>query len=132
MSVIIKPSQFNSQEEYESALVSAAAEQARKNAAAEWKASEQTRKLAHLHKDHGFDSVKELIDALREFLPGAGKKSASAPAKKEGGKRTRTTITPEIRASVKQHASTGAKAPTIAKALGLSAPTVYNILNAKA
>src|SRR6478609_10203056 len=112
---IIKPSQFNSQAAYESALVSAASEQARKSAAAEWKASEQTRKLAHLHKDLGFDSVKELIDALREFLPGAGAKKSGGAAKKEGGKRTRTTITPEIRASVKQLAATGAKAPSIAK-----------------
>jgi hypothetical protein len=130
MSVIIKPSQFSSQGEYEAALVSAASEQARKAAAAEWKASEQTRKLAHLHKDLGFDSVKELIDALREFLPGAGKKTKATGSAKTEGKRTRTTITPEIRASVKQLAATGAKAPSIAKSLGLSAPTVYNILKA--
>lgn len=129
MSVIIKPSQFNSQAEYEAALVSRAAEQARAAAAAEWKASEQTRKLAHLHKELGFDSVKELIDALREFLPGNAKKEKSGAAKKEG-KRTRTTITDEIRRTVKQLALEGKKAPFIAKTLGLSAPTVYNILKA--
>jgi hypothetical protein len=129
MSVIIKPSQFNSQAEYEAALVNAASEQARKAAAAEWKASEQTRKLAHLHKELGFDSVKELIDALREFLPSSGKKSAGG-AKKEGGKRSRTTITDEIRKSVKELAASGEKAPSISKKLGISAPTVYNILKA--
>ena len=128
MSVIIKPSQFNSQAEYEAALVSRASEQARAAAASEWKASEQTRKLAHLHKELGFDSVKELIDALREFLPAGAKKSAGA--KKEAGKRSRTTITAEIRASVKQLATSGEKAPSIAKKLGISAPTVYNILKA--
>jgi hypothetical protein len=49
-------------------------------------------------------------------------------SKKSGGKRTRTTITDEIRTQVKALAKSGKKAPKIAKELGLSSPTVYNIL----
>lgn len=124
---------FNSPEEYANALVAAAADQARKTALAEWAAAESRRKLATLHKEVGFDSVKELIDALREFLPaGARKSSGEAAPKKEkaAGKRTRTTITDDIRAKVKELAAAGKKAPSIAKEIGISSPSVYNILKA--
>ena len=124
----IKVTDFNSQEEYANALATAAAEHARKTAAAEWHAAESRRKLATVHKELGFDSVKELIDALREFLPSGTRKAGSA--KKESGKRTRTTITDEIRAKVKQLAASGKKAPSIGAELGISTPTVYNILKA--
>jgi len=127
----IKVTDYNSPEEYAEALAKAAADQARQTAHAQWQAAESRRKLATLHKDLGFDSVKELIDALREFLPaGARKSSADAPAGKKDGKRTRTTITDDIRAKVKELAAAGKKAPTIAGELGISAPTVYNILKA--
>lgn len=124
----LKVTDFNSQEEYANALAQAAAEHARKTAAAEWHAAESRRKLATLHKDLGFDSVKELIDALREFLPSGPRKAGVA--KKEGGKRTRTTITDEIRSKVKALAASGKKAPSIGAELGISTPTVYNILKA--
>lgn len=124
----LKVTDYNTPEEYAEALANAAAEQARKTALAEWQAAESRRKLAHLHKDLGFDSVKELIDALREFLP-TGKKEVAGKAKTEG-KRTRTTITDEIRADVKRLAGEGKKAPAIAKELGISTPTAYNILKA--
>lgn len=122
----IKPFNYNSQAEYEQALIAAAAEQARKAAASEWAAAEQSRRLANLHKEVGFDSIKELIDALREFLPGSAK-SGKAP---KAGRRTRTVITEELRAKVKSAAASGKKAPSIAKELGLSTPSVYNILKA--
>ena len=57
----IKPFNYNSQSEYEAALVAAAAEQARKAAAAEWQAAEQSRRLANLHKEVGFDSRTETL-----------------------------------------------------------------------
>ena len=123
----IKPFNYNSQSEYEAALVAAAAEQARKAAAAEWQAAEQSRRLANLHKEVGFDSIKELIDALRELTPAGAKAAGKAP---KAGRRPRATITDELRAKVKAAAAAGKKAPTIAKELGLSAPSVYNILKA--
>lgn len=123
----IKPFNYNSQAEYEQALIAAAAEQARKAAASEWAAAEQSRRLANLHKEVGFDSIKELIDALRELTPAGAKAAGKAP---KAGRRTRTAITEELRAQVKAAAASGKKAPSIAKELGLSTPSVYNILKA--
>lgn len=49
-------------------------------------------------------------------------------SKKSGGKRHRTTITPEIEAQIKSLAKQGKKAPAIAKELGIAYPTVLKRL----
>lgn len=53
-----------------------------------------------------------------------------AKASKSKGERHRATITEEIRSKVKALSKQGKKAPSIAKDLGISTPTVYNILKA--
>lgn len=119
---MIKPHNYNSLEEYEAALVAAAAEQARKAAAAEWQAAESKRRLANLHSEVGLPSIGALISSLQEIAP--GKKA------EKGARRTRTTITSDLKEKVKALAAAGKKAPSIAKELGLSAPSVYNIIKA--
>lgn len=86
-------------------------------------------KIEALAKELNVGGIKDLIEFIQSVYgirSGKGKVS-----KKSEGKRTRTKITPEIRDKVKALNKQGKKAPTIAKELGISPPTVYNILNDK-
>jgi DNA-binding NarL/FixJ family response regulator len=115
-------------------------------AAAEAKlASDRVAALARLPADFGFDSLNAFIKAVKAAYgkggkaaaktkgkPGRKPKAAAAPkaAKAKGGKGKRAKITDEIKAQVKALAEQGKTGQEIAKALGISAPSVQNIKKA--
>jgi hypothetical protein len=94
---------------------------------------ELNKELAALPAKYGYASADEFIRALK----GAGgrrrgrpAKSAAAPAKTGGKRRRRAVITDETRASVKKMVESGKTGAAIAKALGISLPSVQNIKKA--
>jgi hypothetical protein len=90
------------------------------------------RELSSLHGKYGFDSLNEFISALKGTAPGARKGARSITAK-AGGKakrHKRSVITDATRASVKKLVEAGKTGSQIAKALGISLPSVQNIKKA--
>lgn len=96
---------------------------------------ERTAELAELPVRYGFGSLNEFIRALKSAATSAkGKrgrkakapKAAKAPAAKKG-KRTRTKLTPELKAQVKAAVEAGTSGAEIAKTFGISVPSVQNI-----
>lgn len=99
-------------------------------------ASELNKELAALPAKYGFASVDSFIAALkaagggrRRGRPGRATKSAKATA---GGRkrRKRAVITDETRGSLKKMVEAGRTGREIAKALGISLPSVQNIKKA--
>jgi len=95
--------------------------------------------LAALPAIYGFKSAKDFLKAFKAAVASgaskkakkAGKKAsakAAAPSKAKGRKRAR--ITDEIKAQVKTLAQEGKSGAAIAKALGISLPSVQNIKKA--
>lgn len=116
-------------------------------AAAEAKlATDRVAALARLPADYGFDSLNAFIKAVKAAYgkggkvsakgkPGRKPKAAAAPKaakapKAKGGKGSRAKITDEVKAQVKALAEQGKTGQEIAKALGISAPSVQNIKKA--
>jgi hypothetical protein len=102
--------------------------------AAELQASieaERAAELAALPAKYGFDSLPAFIKAVKAAAGGTGKRrgrKAKAPAaKKAGGKRTRTKITPELKEQVKAAVEAGKTGAAIANEFGISVPSVQNI-----
>ena len=94
-----------------------------KIAALEKELGKQQRKLLALPGKLGYKSVGALIAALQAVAGGSttkGKVAAVAPRK-------RAKITPEIKAKVKSMVGAGKTGAEIAKALGISLPSVQNI-----
>jgi hypothetical protein len=91
------------------------------------------RELAALPHQYGFGSVVEFIKALKTASGGGssrkGRKSAGKAAKK-ARRRRRAVITDETRANVKKLVEAGKTGTQIAKALGISLPSVQNIKKA--
>ena len=94
-------------------------------------AKELNRELGGLPAKFGFSGVDAFIAAVRDAAgrrrgpkPGRAK---SVPAKKTSRRRKRAVITDETRASVKKMVSEKKTGPEIAKALGISLPSVQNI-----
>ena len=83
------------------------------------------RKLLALPGKYGFKSVDAFIDALRAAKGGAAK----VPAGKivASGRKPRATITPELKQKLKALVGEGKTGGQIAKALGISLPSVQNI-----
>lgn len=111
-------------------------------AAAEAKlAADRVAALAKLPADYGFDDVNAFIKAVKD-ADGSGAKAAKpgrkaraaaakepkAPKLGKGGKRAK--ITDEVKAQVKAMAEAGKTGQEIAKALGISPPSVQNIKKA--
>jgi hypothetical protein len=90
---------------------------------------EQTRELSVLPGRYGFDSVDSFIDALKAAVAKTKKSARKASAAKApaAGKRTRTKITPELKADVKAAVEAGKTGATIATEFGISLPSVQNI-----
>ena len=91
------------------------------------------KELSSLHDKYGFSSLQEFIGALKGASRGVPRKAASKskPAKSAGKKRAkRSVITDETRASVKKMVEAGKTGSQIAKALGISLPSVQNIKKA--
>ncbi len=85
-------------------------------------------KLRALPGKFGYKSVGELIAALH-----AADKKGSAPAgkkaRKSGRRKQRAKITPEMKQKLKALVEAGKTGGAIAKALGISLPSVQNIKN---
>jgi hypothetical protein len=90
------------------------------------------RELAALPKEYGFASQNEFVKALKAASgasPGRkGRRAAKAAGKAK--RRRRAVITDETRASVKKLVEAGKTGAQIAKALGISLPSVQNIKKA--
>jgi len=90
--------------------------------------------LAKLPAQYGFASAEEFIVAFRKAVAGkpgrkAGKgpKAAKVAKPGKGGRKARVKITPEIVAQVKSLAEAGKTGNEIAKATGISLPSVQNL-----
>jgi len=101
--------------------------------------SELHRELAKLPAKYGFTNADDFIAAVRAAT--GGKKArrgrpakAAAPKGGRGGpgkrRRSRAVITDETRAEVKKLAEAGKTGAEIAKAVGISLPSVQNIKKA--
>lgn len=106
--------------------------------------SELSKELAQLPGKYGFASADEFIDAVRAST-GAGRGRRGRPArrgrppgpaaaatKSVGGRkrRSRAVITEETRTQVKKMVEGGKTGAEIAKAVGISLPSVQNIKKA--
>ena len=108
-------------------------------AAAEAKlASDRVSALAKLPSDFGYDNLNAFIKAVKAAYgkggkaakgkPGRKPKAAAAPKAAKKGKRAK--ITDEVKAQVKAMVEANKTGQEIAKALGISAPSVQNIKKA--
>jgi DNA-binding NarL/FixJ family response regulator len=108
-------------------------------AAAEAKlATDRVAALAKLPSDYGYENLNAFIKAVKAAYgkggkaakgkPGRKPKAAAAPKAAKKGKRAK--ITDEVKAQVKALAEAGKTGQEIAKALGISAPSVQNIKKA--
>jgi DNA-binding NarL/FixJ family response regulator len=99
---------------------------------------ERAAELAGLPASFGFESVAAFVKAVRAAVGGkpvkrrkARKVAAKKPVKKKKKKaRTRAKITDETRAEVKKLVEAKKTGAEIAKALGISLPSVQNIKKA--
>jgi len=83
------------------------------------------KELSKLPAKYGFDSLGEFIKALKSAPAVAGTKAKSGKKR-----RRRSVITDATRASVKKLVESGKTGSQIAKALGISLPSVQNIKKA--
>jgi hypothetical protein len=85
------------------------------------------KELASLPSAYGFDSLKAFVAAIKAA---GGKGRAGRPKKSTPKTRKRATITDAVRAKVKALVKAGKPGSQIAKALGISLPSVQNIKKA--
>jgi hypothetical protein len=83
------------------------------------------KELSKLPAKYGFDSLGEFIKALKSAPAAAGTKAKSGKKR-----RRRSVITDATRASVKKLVEAGKTGSQVAKALGISLPSVQNIKKA--
>ncbi len=88
---------------------------------------ELTQKLSRLPYEFGFDDLKSFIKALKEAAGARRGRGKAAKAPKDGKKGKRAKITPEVKAKVKELVNDDKTGAQIAKALGISLPSVQNI-----
>ncbi len=92
------------------------------------------RELASLHIKYGFASLGEFVSALKaasgKGARGRKGRPAKAAAKSKPKRRRRAVITEETRLEVKKLVEGGKTGSQIAKALGISLPSVQNIKKA--
>ena len=88
--------------------------------------------LAVLPKQFGFSSVGHFLRAVRKAASGGGKKHGRKKARKTAAPRLRkrAKITNATRAKVKKLVKAGKTGGQIAKAVGISLPSVQNIKKA--
>jgi hypothetical protein len=96
-------------------------------------AGELSKELASLPARYGFQSVDDFVSAVSAAAGGKGRRgrkpgaAAGGPGKK---RRKRSVITDETRAQVKKMVNDGKTGAEIAKAVGISLPSVQNIKKA--
>jgi DNA invertase Pin-like site-specific DNA recombinase len=92
-------------------------------------AAELNRELAALPAQFGFSNVQSFIKAVKAAASGrGGAKAKAAPGAKK--RRARAVITDATRAQVKKLVEAGKTGNEIAKAVGISLPSVHNIKKA--
>ena len=90
-------------------------------------AAQMTRELASLPRKYGFTSLAAFLKAVR--AASAGKARGAVP-KTAGKRRKRAVITAATRTKVKELHAAGKTGNEIAKAAGISLPSVQNIKKA--
>ncbi|HEY8931699.1 MAG TPA: helix-turn-helix domain-containing protein [Rariglobus sp.] len=93
-------------------------------------AADRVAALAKLPGDYGYSNLNDFIKALKAAAgksKGKKAKAAKAPKAAKAGKRTRTKITPELKLQVVAAVQGGKSGAEIAKAFGISLPSVQNI-----
>jgi hypothetical protein len=96
-------------------------------------AAELSKELAGLPAKFGFSDVKSFLKAVKSAAGGKRRGKAGKTAKKSSGgkkRRTRAVITDATRAEVKKLVEAGKTGGQIAKAVGISLPSVQNIKKA--
>ncbi len=95
-------------------------------------AAELNQELAALPAQFGFTDVKSFIQAVKAAAGSKRGPKAKAAKPAKGGKkrRTRAVITDAMRAQVKKLVEAGKTGGEIAKAVGVSLPSVHNIKKA--
>jgi DNA invertase Pin-like site-specific DNA recombinase len=98
-------------------------------------AGELTHELASLPGRYGFDSLGSFFKAVRSAASDRGRAGKAATAKaggKAGGRkrRRRAVITDATRAEVRKLSEAGRTGAEIAKAVGISLPSVQNVRKA--
>ena len=93
-------------------------------------AAELGKELAGLPTKYGFDSAASFIKAVKAATGGSGGRKPGRPGGPGKKRRKRAVITDETRASVKKMVEAGKTGNDIAKALGISLPSVQNIKKA--
>jgi DNA invertase Pin-like site-specific DNA recombinase len=88
-------------------------------------ATELNRELAALPGKYGYNSLPAFFSAVRAASRGKG--GAKAKGGAEGKRRKRAVITADTRAKVKSLVEGGKTGSEIAKAVGISLPSVQNI-----
>jgi DNA-binding CsgD family transcriptional regulator len=91
-------------------------------------AAELAKELAALPARFGFDSVQAFIKAVKASR--GGKRKGAATGKSGGPRRKRAVITATTKAQVKALTQAGKTGAEIAKAAGISLPSVQNIKKA--
>ena len=93
-----------------------------------------SKELASLPKKYGFGSLEEFVEALRAATGGGpvrkGRRGRPVRAVDKVKRRKRAIITDQTRADVKKLVESGKTGSQIAKALGISLPSVQNIKKA--
>lgn len=93
----------------------------------EYIAANQQAELAGLPEKYGFSTTADFVAAVRSATRGGrGRKAAAG----KPGRRRRAKITDETRATVKKLVADGKTGAEIAKAVGISLPSVQNIKKA--
>lgn len=91
-------------------------------------AADRVAALAKLPGDYGYDNLNDFIKALKSAAGKGGKaKKAKAAKAPKAAKRTRAKITPELKQQVVAAVQAGKSGAEIAKAFGISLPSVQNI-----
>jgi hypothetical protein len=89
-------------------------------------AADLARELSGLPAKYGFDSVQAFIKAVKgSGGGGTGRRRGRPPGK--GKRRRRAVITSEMKSQVKSLAQSGKTGAEIARAVGISLPSVQNI-----
>ena len=94
-------------------------------------ATELPQELSGLPEQYGFSDVNSFLKAVKSAARGGGRKKVGRPKKVVVPKtRKRAVITAATRAQVKKLVKAGKSGSQIAKAVGISLPSVQNIKKA--
>jgi DNA invertase Pin-like site-specific DNA recombinase len=90
---------------------------------------ERSAQLVKLPAQFGFDSAGDFIAAFQQAAAGKSVRKTAKPAqaKTKSGRKPRAKITPEIVELVKKLIADGKTGAEVAKAAGISLPTVQNL-----